>query len=1058
MSRKRNLAGTYTIPSSLQDDILHEMKQTDLNDIQDSLASRKYQRQKLDIDLTSDKVLTYKEKMERRDLEREEKRRELENKDNQQQEEHNNVRQIIPRKRKKRWDVTPEEWAKQNIHTKTLANLESLPVINGIPLTNEVLDKILPKGYRILPPPPDYTPYDSTLAPDKSEMAPSFYVPPSAETVGQLAAPQTDINGVAIREEDYKYFQKLVKINPDKDNLSGEEKKELQVMELLLKIKNGSPVVRKKSLRKLTSNSKSFGAKVLFNQILPLLLEPSLDVQERHVLVKLIGRVLFQLDSSIRPYTNKILVVISPLLIDENFNMRLEAREIISSLTKAAGLSSMISNLRPDLDHVDEYVRNVTSRVLAIVANTLGLVNFLPFLKAVIRSKKNWMARQTGIKVVQQLCILLGSGNGNSILPYLPQLVDTLQPALSDEALQVRTMTANTLAQLAESVKPFGIDAFEPILEPSWIGLKKHRGKGLASFLRCIGSMVPLMMNDNNYEAYTNYYTKELMSVIAREFNSPDIDMNKAVLKVMVELPLSKTLFRDYSSEIIEPFLKCFWNRRTASDSRQLGKLVIDATSKLATQFEFLDVLELIVIYSKDENENLRRMSLEAINKMLLSGKDNLIGLDSQLETRLIDGILFAFQEQTIPSKVYLSAFGTIVSTLGIRVRPHINSIISTILYRLKNKSPEIRQQSSDLIVKIAPIIKVCSENDDDLLLKLILILYESLGEVYPEVLGSILGALYACIDSVDKMTLYTMQNPSINQLLPTLTPILKNRQEKVQETCVKLVGLIAEKNSETINAKEWMRICFELLDMLKSTKKRIRVAANETFGFIAKTIGPQDVLAMLLNNLRVQERQLRVCTAVAIGIVAENCAPFTVLPALMNEYRIPEKNVQNGVLKALSFLFEYIRGDMTVDYLYAITPLLENALTDRDQVHRQTAATVIKHMALNVVGLTNDYYDVFVHYLNLLLPNIFETSPHVINRILESIDALRIVLGNGSFSNYIWAGLFHPARKVRNAYWKVFNNAYLHHADALVPYYPRIEELPDDDCRYSVDELDIFL
>lgn len=38
----------------------------------------------------------------------------------------------------------------------------------------------------------------------------------------------------------------------------------------------------------------------------------------------------------------------------------------------------------------------------------------------------------------------------------------------------------------------------------------------------------------------------------------------------------------------------------------------------------------------------------------------------------------------------------------------------------------------------------------------------------------------------------------------------------------------------------------------------------------IAKAIGPQDVLATLLNNLKVQERQNRVCTTVAIAIVAE--------------------------------------------------------------------------------------------------------------------------------------------------------------------------------------------
>ena len=88
-------------------------------------------------------------------------------------------------------------------------------------------------------------------------------------------------------------------------------------------------------------------------------------------------------------------------------------------------------------------------------------------------------------------------------------------------------------------------------------------------------------------------------------------------------------------------------------------------------------------------------------------------------------------------------------------------------------------------------------------------------------------------------------------------------------------------------------------------------------------------MLATLLNNLKVQERQNRVCTTVAIAIVAETCSPFTVLPGLMNEYRVPELNVQNGVLKSLSFMFEYI-GEMGKDYIYAVAPLLEDALMDR--------------------------------------------------------------------------------------------------------------------------------
>lgn len=82
-------------------------------------------------------------------------------------------------------------------------------------------------------------------------------------------------------------------------------------------------------------------------------------------------------------------------------------------------------------------------------------------------------------------------------------------------------------------------------------------------------------------------------------------------------------------------------------------------------------------------------------------------------------------------------------------------------------------------------------------------------------------------------------------------------------------------------------------------------------------------------------------CTTVAIAIVAESCGPFAVIPALMNEYRVPELNVQNGVLKALSFMFEYI-GEVGKDYIYAVTPLIQDALMDRDIVHRQIASNVV--------------------------------------------------------------------------------------------------------------------
>ena len=52
------------------------------------------------------------------------------------------------------------------------------------------------------------------------------------------------------------------------------------------------------------------------------------------MLVKVIDRILYKLDDLVRPYVHKILVVIEPLLIDEDYYARVEGREIISNLAK----------------------------------------------------------------------------------------------------------------------------------------------------------------------------------------------------------------------------------------------------------------------------------------------------------------------------------------------------------------------------------------------------------------------------------------------------------------------------------------------------------------------------------------------------------------------------------------------------------------------------------------------------------------------------------------------------------------------------------------------------
>lgn len=112
-----------------------------------------------------------------------------------------------------------------------------------------------------------------------------------------------------LKPEDTQYFSKLLD-QVDESTLSAEEQKERRIMTLLLKIKNGTPPMRKSALRQITDKAREFGADSLFNQILPLLMSPTLEDQERHLLVKVIDRILYKLDDLVRPFVHKVCVCV----------------------------------------------------------------------------------------------------------------------------------------------------------------------------------------------------------------------------------------------------------------------------------------------------------------------------------------------------------------------------------------------------------------------------------------------------------------------------------------------------------------------------------------------------------------------------------------------------------------------------------------------------------------------------------------------------------------------------------------------------------------------------
>lgn len=59
----------------------------------------------------------------------------------------------------------------------------------------------------------------------------------------------------------------------------------------------------------------------------------------------------------------------------------------------------------------------------------------------------------------------------------------------------------------------------------------------MAAFLKAIGYLIPLMDAE-----YANYYTREVMLILIREFQSPDEEMKKIVLKVIVSNYCSRSV------------------------------------------------------------------------------------------------------------------------------------------------------------------------------------------------------------------------------------------------------------------------------------------------------------------------------------------------------------------------------------------------------------------------------------------------------------------------------------------------------------------------------------
>jgi splicing factor 3B subunit 1 len=139
-------------------------------------------------------------------------------------------------------------------------------------------------------------------------------------------------------------------------------------------------------------------------------------------------------------------------------------------------------------------------------------------------------------------------------------------------------------------------------------------------------------------------------------------------------------------------------------------KQIVETTVVLAEKVGSRDIINHIKSDLKDESEHYRKMVMETLDKVISTlGTSE---LDTRIEEELMDGALYAYQEQSDEDagSIIHNGFATIVNGFKLRSKPYLPQICGTIKWRINNKNPKTRQQAANLIASMTSILYTCGE------------------------------------------------------------------------------------------------------------------------------------------------------------------------------------------------------------------------------------------------------------------------------------------------------------------------------------------------------------
>ncbi|KAF6000369.1 Splicing factor 3B subunit 1 [Cyanidiococcus yangmingshanensis] len=686
----------------------------------------------------------------------------------------------------------------------------------------------------------------------------------------------------------------------------------------------------------------------------------------------------------------------------------------IKTLSEHAGLAVMIQAIRPWFESPDNQVRQHSARIIALLACIWGFGTLEALLESMLRSQRYGpLPRETAALALCSIALM----DGPSVRAHLPTLVRMAQRALVDPEPLVKLAGARAVSALAATASLSEAVLLEPLRAPLWDGVRLYRDRTLTAFLAAAVAIISSM--DDRERAY------QACSLLTPTMQAMRSTCPVRILEQLLELGqfppellMSQVLPEFHEMCFIKPERAVLQTASHHGGRRRLARVAALLAEDLGAAAVLTDQA-LRCLSDPSVSPAVGSLALET-TRHVLAATDGGYDLSPADDQRLVQGLLQWLQA---PAPTPYHTIVSIAESLGERLVPWLETLGHLAMARLQSPNGSTRTEAARLVSLLVPIWSRFGQVE--VLGRLGTVLAACYSEVYPEALARLLEALATILDAL--ATELQPRHVPFAEILSRLTLVLRNPAEEVQAAAVYLVMVIARHAGRSIPDTAWLRVAPEMRDTLGAQRRRVRYRAVEAYGWVARVLGRIETLVgPLLSVLQQSDRSMRIAAAVALAIAAAQDLG-SVLPLLLDAYVTEEdKHVQTGVIKAIGFLCSFTGAMKRVwdpVQVYAVTRLLESALVERYETHRQVACETVGHFALALVD--QGYEEALVHLLDHVWPNYIAlgaevSDSHLTHAVEFAVRALGVALGAGVLHQYLAQGLFHPAKAVRGLYWPV--------------------------------------